>query len=133
MFSLERINWEKEPMGESFSYEDKIYISYLLCSQFSRLCIPRSVFKGADKETGEIVALKRINTEQEENGFPLTAIREVKILKALEHENIVKLKEIVTSKGTFLLLFGHLLWGQWLWKRQHECKKENGCKFEKLG
>lgn len=57
-----------------------------------------SVFKGADKETGEVVALKRINTEQEENGFPLTAIREVKILKALEHENIVKLKEIVTSK-----------------------------------
>lgn len=54
---------------------------------------------GSDKETGEVVALKRINTEQEENGFPITAIREVKILKALEHENIVKLKEIVTSKG----------------------------------
>lgn len=57
-----------------------------------------SVFMGADKVTGEIVALKRINTEQEENGFPITAIREVKILKALEHKNIVKLKEIVTSK-----------------------------------
>jgi cyclin-dependent kinase 12/13 len=54
---------------------------------------------GADKDTGEVVALKRINTEQEENGFPITAIREVKILKALHHENIVKLKEIVTSKG----------------------------------
>jgi cyclin-dependent kinase 12/13 len=63
----------------------------------------RSVFKGADRETGEVVALKRINTEQEENGFPLTAIREVKILKALSHENIVKLKEIVTSKGTKVL------------------------------
>ena len=57
---------------------------------------------GADKETGEIVALKRINTKQEDNGFPITAIREVKILKALEHENIVKLIEIVTSKGEFL-------------------------------
>ncbi|KAL7445944.1 hypothetical protein ACHAXM_011763 [Skeletonema potamos] len=57
-----------------------------------------SVFVGADKITGEIVALKRINTEEEENGFPITAIREVKILKALNHENIVKLKEIVTSK-----------------------------------
>lgn len=55
---------------------------------------------GADKVTGEIVALKRINTEQEENGFPITAIREVKILKALKNENIVKLIEIVTSKGT---------------------------------
>ena len=58
-----------------------------------------NVFMGADKETGEIVALKRIKTEQEENGFPITAIREVKILKALNHDNIVKLKEIVTSKG----------------------------------
>jgi len=57
-----------------------------------------SVFMGADKDTGEIVALKRINTEQEENGFPITAIREVKILKALSHTNIVKLKQIVTSK-----------------------------------
>lgn len=57
-----------------------------------------SVFVGAHKRTGEIVALKRINTEQEENGFPITAIREVKILKALRHENIVTLKEIVTSK-----------------------------------
>jgi cyclin-dependent kinase 12/13 len=59
----------------------------------------RSVFVGAHKKTGDIVALKRINTEQEENGFPITAIREVKILKALIHENIVALREIVTSKG----------------------------------
>lgn len=57
-----------------------------------------SVFMGADKDTKDVVALKRINTEQEENGFPITAIREVKILKALCHENIVTLKEIVTSK-----------------------------------
>lgn len=57
------------------------------------------MFVGADKVTGEIVALKRINTEAEENGFPITAIREVKILKALNHDNIVRLKEIVTSKG----------------------------------
>jgi len=62
-----------------------------------------SVFMGADKQSGEIVALKRINTEQEENGFPLTALREVKILKALNHVNIVELKEIVTSKGEFTL------------------------------
>jgi cyclin-dependent kinase 12/13 len=57
------------------------------------------VFVYSDKVTGEIVALKRINTKAEENGFPLTAIREMKILKALDHENIVRLKEVVTSKG----------------------------------
>ena len=71
------------------------------------------MFVGADKVTGEIVALKRINTEEEENGFPITAIREVKILKALKHENIVTLKEIVTSKGEFSLFFALPLgcWG----------------------
>ena len=58
-----------------------------------------SVFMGKDKITHEIVALKRINTDQEENGFPITALREVKILKALNHPNIVALKEIVTSSG----------------------------------
>jgi len=58
-----------------------------------------SVFVGTDKATKEVVALKRINTVQEEKyGFPITAIREVKILKALKHKNIVELKEIVTSK-----------------------------------
>jgi len=62
-----------------------------------------TVFVAQDKTNREIVALKRINTQQEENGFPITAIREVKILKALgalKHENIVTLKEIVTSKET---------------------------------
>jgi len=71
-----------------------------------------SVFSGKDKQTKDIVALKRINTEQEANGFPITAIREVKILKALHHANIVQLKELVTSKGAlfnFLLLDDGLL------------------------
>lgn len=33
--------------------------------------------------------------------FPITAIREIKILKKLHHENVIKLKEIVTSPGNF--------------------------------
>jgi serine/threonine protein kinase len=33
--------------------------------------------------------------------FPMTAIREIKILNKLHHENVIKLKEIVTSPGTF--------------------------------
>ena len=65
----------------------------------------RSVFLGADKVTGEAVALKRINTEEEANGFPITALREVKLLKALHHDNIVQLKEVVTSKGELIVLY----------------------------
>mmetsp|Transcript_25963 Transcript_25963/g.71230 ORF Transcript_25963/g.71230 Transcript_25963/m.71230 type:complete len:238 (-) Transcript_25963:1787-2500(-) len=60
-----------------------------------------SVFVGQDRVSNEIVALKRINTEQEENGFPITALREVKLLKGLKHPNMVTLKEIVCSNGTY--------------------------------
>lgn len=38
--------------------------------------------------------------------FPITAIREIKILKKLQHSNVIKLKEIVTSKGIY---YFHLL------------------------
>ena len=46
-----------------------------------------------------VVALKKISMEMESNGFPITAIREIRLLKALRHRNFVELKEIVTSKG----------------------------------
>ncbi|XP_022880663.1 cyclin-dependent kinase C-1-like [Olea europaea var. sylvestris] len=52
-----------------------------------------------EKGTGEIVALKKIRMDNEKEGFPITAIREIKILKKLQHENVIKLKEIVTSPG----------------------------------
>jgi len=58
------------------------------------------VYKAKDKETGEFVALKRVRMDNEKEGFPITAIREIKILKVLNHKNIVRLKEIVTSKAT---------------------------------
>ena len=58
------------------------------------------VDKARNKETGEIVALKRVRMDNEREGFPITAIREIKILKILNHKNIVCLKEIVTSKAS---------------------------------
>ena len=44
------------------------------------------------------VALKQIKTEEEKEGFPITALREIMILKELEHKNILKLLEVVTSE-----------------------------------
>ena len=48
--------------------------------------------------TSDYVALKRILMENEKEGFPITAIREIMILKRLSHPNIISLHEIVTSK-----------------------------------
>ena len=57
------------------------------------------VYMARCKETQDIVALKKIRMDNEKEGFPITAIREIKILKKLRHKNVVDLKEIVTSKA----------------------------------
>ena len=45
-------------------------------------------------------ALKKVLTDKEREGFPITSIREVKILRQLKHAAIVNLVEIVTDKAS---------------------------------
>ncbi|EFA74779.1 putative protein serine/threonine kinase [Heterostelium album PN500] len=47
------------------------------------------VYKAMDKETNEIVALKKIKTEHEKEGFPLTSVREIRVLMELKHPHLV--------------------------------------------
>jgi cell division cycle 2-like protein len=56
------------------------------------------VYKAKDRKTGELVALKKVKMEKEKEGFPLTSIREIRILMACKHQNIVAVKEIVVGK-----------------------------------
>nr|XP_027199346.1 cyclin-dependent kinase 12-like isoform X1 [Dermatophagoides pteronyssinus] len=75
------------------------------------------VYKARDTDKC-IVALKKVRLENEKEGFPITAVREIKILRQLNHENIVNLKEIVTDKedalefkrdkGAFYLVFEYM-------------------------
>lgn len=48
------------------------------------------VYKAKDSFTNELVAVKKIRLENEEEGMPSTAMREISILKELKHPNIVK-------------------------------------------
>ena len=48
------------------------------------------VYKAKNKTTNEICALKMIRLMSEEEGIPSTAIREIALLKDIEHPNIVK-------------------------------------------
>ena len=48
------------------------------------------------------MALKKVRLENERGGFPITAIREIKILQNLKHKNIIHLREIVTDKKDVL-------------------------------
>ena len=47
----------------------------------------------------KIVALKKIKMEDSKEGFPITALREIMIMKKCHHENLLKILEIVTSKS----------------------------------
>jgi hypothetical protein len=48
------------------------------------------VYKAREKATNEFVALKKIKLEVDDEGVPSTALREISLLKELDHPNIVK-------------------------------------------
>lgn len=71
------------------------------------LLSPSCVYKA--KRTGvseNVFALKKIQLFKEKDGvesaylqFPVTALREIKILQTLRHENILRLYRIINSKS----------------------------------
>lgn len=61
------------------------------------------VFKGRNRQTGEIVALKEIQLDSEE-GTPSTAIREISLLKELKHENILSLYDVIHTDNKLTLV-----------------------------
>ena len=76
------------------------------------------VYKATDATSHEVVALKMVRTDNDKEGFPITAVREIKILKQLCHENIVNLKEVITDKQKavdFRKSRGKGEWGLSLW------------------
>lgn len=57
------------------------------------------VYKAQNTVTKLYVALKRIRMESEKDGFPVTAMREIKLLQSLRHPNVVRLYEMMVSNG----------------------------------
>ena len=68
----------------------------------------QTIFQGKNKKTGEIVAMKKIRLESEEEGVPSTAIREVSLLKELNHPNIVRLQDVIMQESRLYLIFEFL-------------------------
>lgn len=54
------------------------------------LTVWRAQYRSRNKETNEIVALKKIRLEAEDEGVPSTAIREISLLKEMKDENVVR-------------------------------------------
>ena len=66
------------------------------------------VYKTRHIYTGNWVALKKIRMEGERDGFPVTAIREIKLLQSLKHVNIVALREVMVEKNDCFMVFEYL-------------------------
>lgn len=66
------------------------------------------VYKAVHVYTNDKVALKKIRMEGERDGFPVTAIREIKLLQSLNHHNVVKLQEVMVERNDCFMIFEYL-------------------------
>lgn len=66
------------------------------------------VFKAIHIYTQDQVALKKIRMEGERDGFPITAVREIRLLQHLRHQNVVALQEVMVEKNECFMVFEYL-------------------------
>lgn len=66
------------------------------------------VLKCRNKESGEIVAIKKFKESDDDEGLRKTTLREVKILRMLRHQNIVSLTEAFRRKTKLYLVFEYV-------------------------
>ncbi|KAH7363053.1 cyclin dependent kinase C [Plectosphaerella cucumerina] len=55
------------------------------------------VYRARSRKTNELYALKKIIMHNEKDGFPITALREIKLLKLLSHHNILRLEDMAVE------------------------------------
>ena len=62
-----------------------------------------NVYKARDKDTGKIVALKKVRFETTEPESVKFMAREITILRELDHPNVIKLEGLATSRMQYSL------------------------------
>ena len=63
------------------------------------------VYEAIDTTNNRRVAMKKMRIENKDEGIPITALREMCILKHLHHENVVILYEIIQDVDKIVLIF----------------------------
>lgn len=58
------------------------------------------VTRARNKESSQVVALKqvRISPEDRQSGIPITALREISILRSLKHNNIINVSDVAVGE-----------------------------------
>ena len=63
------------------------------------------MYKAKARETGEIVALKVVRLDEDDEGVPSAALREICLLKELKHRNIVLLMDVLHKNLKLTMVF----------------------------
>jgi hypothetical protein len=66
------------------------------------------VYKARDLETGELVALKKIKLDDDDDGVPSTALREISLLQEISCPHLVPLKDVIFEDNKLYLSFQFL-------------------------
>lgn len=66
------------------------------------------MYKGIYQPTKEIIALKKIKLETQSEGVPSTTIREISVLREIEHKNVVQLKDVIMCPTKMYLVFEYM-------------------------
>jgi cyclin-dependent kinase-like len=66
------------------------------------------VIKAKHKESGQIVAIKKFKESDDQDEVRKTALREVRILKQLRHDNVVCLLDVFRRKRKLYLVFEYI-------------------------
>lgn len=66
------------------------------------------VYRAIDKTTNEVVAMKVMRLDHEDEGISQTTLRECTILRSLNHFNIISLKEISFNNDSLVLVCEYL-------------------------
>ena len=62
-----------------------------------------AVFRARDLQTGELVAVKRVRLRDTRN-LPVNALRELSVLRRLEHPNVLALLDVRTDGASLALV-----------------------------
>lgn len=99
---------ERPQLDEDFQKSDSVYYRKPGNESVVGSGTYGKVFKGVHVYTKKLVALKKIRMEGERDGFPVTAVREIKLLQSLKHLNIVNLQEVMVEKNDCFMVFEYL-------------------------
>ncbi|XP_075976427.1 cyclin-dependent kinase 2-like [Anticarsia gemmatalis] len=66
------------------------------------------VYKAKERQTGKEIALKKIKLENEPEGVPSTALREISVLRGLRHPAVVQLLDVLLADNKLFLVFEFL-------------------------